>query len=178
MKARFALLAVLMLFAVNALAIKVVYDYDRSFDFGKAKTYQWVDLKEGQANQLTDQKIKQAINEDLAKKGLTRVEANPDLYLAYEVGIKQEQQIYTTTTGGWGWDPWWGAGMASATSTSSTINIGTLVINFVNAQNRKLVFRSSGTDTINPSKDPDKNFKKIQSAVQKILKDFPPKPKK
>jgi len=48
----------------------------------------------------------------------------------------------------------------------------------VNASNKKLVFRSQGTDTINPSKNPDKNYQKIQNAVEKILKDFPPKPKK
>ncbi len=74
--------------------------------------------------------------------------------------------------------PWYGGGMGTMTATTSTINIGTLVIDMVNPADKKLVFRSQGTDTLNPSSDPDKNYKKIQKAVEKILKNFPPKPKK
>jgi len=178
MKIRYGFLLLLLLVAVNLLALKVTYDYDRAFDFSKAKTYQWIELKDSKVNSLTDAKIKQAINEELAKKGFTRVESNPNLYVAYQVGLQKEEQINTMTTGGWGWSPWYGGGMGTMTATTSTINIGTLVIDVVNPADKKLVYRSQGTDTLNPSSDPDKNYKKIQKAVEKILKNFPPKPKK
>ncbi len=177
MKLRFGLLAVLLLVGVNLFALKVTYDYDRAFDFSKVKTYQWIDLKDSKVNSLTDAKIKQAVNDELGKKGFTHVESNPSLYVAYQVGLQQQEQINTMTTGGWGWGPWYG-GMGTMTATTSTINVGTLVIDIVNPADKKLVFRSQGTDTLNPSSDPDKNYKKIQKAVEKILKNFPPKPKK
>lgn len=178
MKIRYGFLAVLLLFAVNLFALKVTYDYDPGFDFSKVKTYQWVELKGNGVNSLTDAKIKQAINDELAKKGFTRVESDPNVYVVYQVGLQKEQQINTMTTGGWGWGPWYGGGMGTTMATTSTINIGTLVIEMVNPADKKLVYRSQGTDTLNPSSDPDKNYKKIQNAVGKILKNFPPKPKK
>jgi Domain of unknown function (DUF4136) len=178
MRIRYGFLAALLLLAVNGFALKVSYDYDRAFDFSKLKTYQWIELKDNKVNSLTDAKIKQAINEELAKKGFTRVPSDPNLYLTYQVGLQKEQQINTMTTGGWGWSPWYGGGMGTMTATSSTINIGTLVIEIINPVDKKLVYRSQGTDTINPSSDPDKNYSKIQKAVEKILKNFPPKPKK
>jgi Domain of unknown function (DUF4136) len=178
MRIRFGFLAALLLAAVNVPALNVSYDYDRAFDFSKLKTYQWIELKDSKVNSLTDAKIKQAINEELAKKGLTRVPSDPSLYLAYQVGLQKEQQINTMTTGGWGWSPWYGGGMGTMTATTNTINIGTLVIEIINPVDKKLVYRSQGTDTINPSSDPDKNYKKIQKAVEKILKNFPPKAKK
>jgi Domain of unknown function (DUF4136) len=178
MKIRFGVLAALLLVAVNLFALKVTYDYDRAFDFSKVKTYQWIELKDSKVNSLTDAKLKQAINDELSKKGFTRVDSNPSLYIAYQVGLQKEEQINTMTTGGWGWGPWYGGGMGTMTATTSTINIGTLVIDMVNPADKKLVFRSQGTDTLNPSSDPDKNYKKIQKAVEKILKNFPPKAKK
>jgi hypothetical protein len=178
MKFRFAFLALFLLVVVNLFTIKVTYDYDRAIDFSKFRTYQWIEVKDNHVNSLSDQKIKQATDLVLAQKGRRRVESNPDLYVAYQVGLQKEQQINSMTTGGWGWGPWYGPGMGMSRITTSTINIGTLVIDLVNASDKKLVFRSQGTDTINPSKDPDKNFQKIQKAVGKILKNYPPKPKK
>jgi Domain of unknown function (DUF4136) len=180
MKPRIGFLALFLLLAVNLIASKVVYDYDRSFDFSKFKTYQLIDVKDSKVNPLTDQKIKQAINETLAKKGFRQVDSNPDLYLAYQFGIQKEQQVNTTTAVGWGWFPWDGPGMGMGTPPAppSTIDVGTLVINLVNASNKKLVFRAQGTDTLDPKTDPEKNYQKIQKSVDKILNDFPPKPKK
>ena len=55
----------------------VHYNYDRSTDFGSYKTYQWVDVPgpgDKIPDQLIDQDIKRAVDEQLAQKGLTRVE--------------------------------------------------------------------------------------------------------
>ncbi len=182
MKPRYGLLAVFLLVAVNVFAIKVTYDYDRAVNFANYKTYQWVDLKDNKISSLTDGKIKQAIDEELAKKGFTKVDSNPSFYISYQVGVQNEQQVNMMTTGGWGYSPWWGpgmygGGMGTTTATTSTIRIGTLIVSFIDPGTKKLFFRSQGTDTLNPSSDPDKNYKKIQKAVAKILQNFPPKPK-
>jgi Domain of unknown function (DUF4136) len=180
MKPQFVFLALFLLVSVNLFAIKVSYDYDPSFDFSKFRTYQLIDVKDSKVDPLTDQKIKQAINNTMSKKGFSQDDSSPDLYLAYQFGVQKEQRVNPTTAVGWGWFPWDGPGMGMATApaTTSTIDIGTLVINLVNASNKKLVFRSQGTDTLDPSKDSGKNYQKIQQAVEKILNHFPPKPKK
>ena len=59
----------LLCLATAALAQDVHYNYDRSANFGAYRTYTWVDLKSGRAgNQLMDQNIRRAIDEQLAAK--------------------------------------------------------------------------------------------------------------
>ena len=83
----------------------VHYNYDRSANFALYKTYQWVDIPSGAPNflnggtdirdgvsedQLVDHEIKRAIDEQLALKGLTKVENNADLKVSYQAAIHQE----------------------------------------------------------------------------------------
>jgi len=63
-----------------------------------------------------------------------------------------------------------------AEATSSTINVGT--VDFYNPAAKQLVWRGTATKTLDPSKDPQKNQEKLNKAVAKLLKDFPPKPTK
>jgi hypothetical protein len=78
-------------------------------------------------NQIVDQEIKQAVNSVLAGKGFTLATGDKaDLYVGYQCFIQQQRQ----------WNAWgmggglrWG-GMASATS--STIDNGTLAVDFYN----------------------------------------------
>ena len=69
-------LAVLMSLGVAAFAQEVQFDYDRSANFNAYKTYQWVDYKAVQVgDELLDRDIKRAVDEQLAGKGLRRVES-------------------------------------------------------------------------------------------------------
>jgi hypothetical protein len=65
-------------------------------------------------------------------------------------------------------------GMAMGTATSSTLDVGTLVLDLYNPAAKQLVWTGHATKTINPSKDPRKNQRNIGKAMQKLLKDFPP----
>ena len=67
----------------------------------------------------------------------------------------------------------WGGGMATATT--STINNGDLVVDFYDPTLKLLVWRGQGTKAMNPSSNPQKNQENLLKAVNKILKDFPPK---
>jgi Domain of unknown function (DUF4136) len=51
--------------------------------------------------------------------------------------------------------------------------VGTMVIDVFDAKSKKLVFRGKASDDI--SDKPEKNAKKIDKAVQKMFKNFPPK---
>jgi len=60
------------------------------------------------------------------------------------------------------------------TTTSSTIKVGTLVLDIYDAQAKKLVWRVDATKTLNLSKDPQKNQQRLQKAMAKLLKNYPP----
>ena len=174
MKITHLALAVLLAGGGSLWAQKVTYNYDKQADFSKYKTYQWVPLEQGKIqNGILEKNVIQVIDEQLVAKGLRRVDSNPHLLVAYQAGTQKEKQLNTISTGGWGYGPGWGPGMTTATT--STVTIGTLVVSIGDASTKSLIWRGQGTDTINPSKDPEKNYKKLQKAAAKILKDFPPK---
>jgi hypothetical protein len=105
----------------------VHYNYDRSANFASYKTYQWVDIPGGtptlpgapsipggapnflnggtdirdgaSEDQLVDQEIKRAIDEQLVQKRLTKIENNADLKVSYQAAIHQEIGIDLLGTG-------------------------------------------------------------------------------
>lgn len=140
-------------------------------DFSKYHSYKWVSVEGGQhPNQIVDAEIKQSVDSQLAAKGLTKTDTEKaDLYVAYQVAVDQEKQWNAYGMGGgvrWG-------GMGTATS--STINVGTLVLDMYDPATKQLVWAGHATKTINPSKSQEKNQKNLDKAMQKLLKDFPPK---
>jgi hypothetical protein len=46
------------------------------------------------------------------------------------------------------------------------------------AKDRKMVWRGQVTDTVDPTRSPEKRLKRLDKAVQKMLKNYPPKDKK
>jgi uncharacterized protein DUF4136 len=140
-------------------------------DFSKYHTYKWVLIAGArQPNQITDAEIKLAVNAQLTAKGLTKVETDPaDLYVGYQVALQQQEQWNAYGTGGFRW----GGGMASATQ--STINVGTLVLDFYDPATKTLVWTGSATKSLNPGSNQEKNQKNLNNAMAKLLKNFPPK---
>jgi len=168
-----ALVAVLMLLAARpAAAQQVTYNFMPGVNFSNFHTYKWVEIPGGvHPNQIVDQEIKQAINNVLAGKGFTMVtgDAKADLNVGYQCFIQQQRQ----------WNVWgmggglrWGGGMGSATQ--STIDNGTLAVDFYNPASQELLWRGAAAQTLDPSGNPDKNMEKLNKAVTKLLKNFPP----
>lgn len=146
----------------------VKYNYDPSVDFSKYHTYQWVNLPTNHPDQMIDRQIKGDVDTQLAAKGLTQVNSKPDVQVAYQIAVDQEKQWNAWGTGGFRF----GGGMGSATQ--STINIGTLGIDFFDPASKQIIWRGQGTKTIDPSGNPQKNMERMQKAIAKILKNFPP----
>jgi len=138
-------------------------------DFAKYHTYKWVPIEGGaHPNQIVDAQIKQSIDNQLASKGLTKTDSDKaDLYIGYQIGVDQQKQWNAYGMGGR-----WGGGMASAQS--STINIGTLVLDMYDPTTKQLVWTGRATKTIDPSKNQEKNQKNLDNAMKKLLKNYPP----
>ena len=169
-----------LLFAWSAAASAqdIKYNYLQGTNFSKYKTYKWVKIPNAQyPNSILDDQITRAIDAQLALKGLTKTEENPDLYVTYQVAINQEKQWNAYSTGGsnWGWGGWggWG-GMQSTHATSSTINIGTLNLDLYDVETKKQIWRGEASKTLGSGKDPKKVEKNINKAMAKLFKKYPP----
>jgi len=186
-------LALLAIAVSDALAQDVRYNFDKSADFSKFKTYKWVDAVKGsdQVNDITDKQLKAALDAELATKGLSKTDSDDaDLYIGYQTAIGTEKQFNSYSTG-WGTGPGWGGGwygrggyyggggMGSSTTTgqTSTIYVGQLGVDMYETAKKDLVWRGVASKTIDPKAKPDKQDKNIKKAVAKLLKNYPPKQK-
>jgi hypothetical protein len=160
---------VLLLCSTAALAQDVKYNYMPGTDFSKYHTYAWTPSPGNiHPDQIVDQEIKQAIDSQLAAKGLTKVTSNPDLYVDYQIAVQQQRQW-----NGWGM----GGGLrfgGMASATSSTINIGTLVVDIYDVATKTLIWRGDATRTIDESSNQQKNIEKLDKGVAKMMKNYPP----
>lgn len=180
-------LSVGILVTISAFAQDVRYNFDKNADFSKFKTYKWVTLKDAsKVNDLVDKQIVDAVDAELATKGLTKVtEDSANLYIGYQAGVGQEKQ-FTSYSSDWGYGPgwygggWYGGGpsMGTTTGQTSTIYIGQLALDMYDSANKDLAWRGIASKTIDPKAKPEKQQKNLAKAVKKLLKNYPPPVKK
>ena len=156
----------------TALAQDVTTNSMPGTDFTKYHTYKWVTIQGATyPNQIVNAQIKDAVDSQLTAKGLSKTEGDKaDLYVGYQVSIDQQRQWNAYGMGG---GLRWGGGMATAQS--STINIGTLVLDMYDPSSKQLVWTGRATKTLDASANQEKKQKNLNKAMQKLLKNFPPK---
>ncbi len=162
----------------TAFAQKVTIDFDRNTDFSKYKTYSFGEGTPAPET-LTNQRIHEAIESQLAAKGLTMVESNPDLIVVYHCAVDKQTQLNTSYLGGWGWGRgWgrWGGGMGNSITQVEQIPVGHLIVDIGDTAEKRYIWRGTSTKTV--SSNPQKNAKTIDEGVKKMFEKFPPPPEK
>src|SRR5262249_38322146 len=149
---------------IVAAAQKVTVDYDRDVNFSKFTTYTW-QLGQPAQNPLVDRRIVNAIDNHLAAKGWNKAGASSSAIVVYYAGVDARRQL-----NGWGSGPGWAG---HGTVNVDTILTGQLVVDVYDASSKQLVWRGVATDTM--SDKAEKNDKRLNDAVAKLLKKFPPR---
>ena len=176
--------AVLLTIASTALGQDVRYNFDKGTDFAKFKTYKWVALKGANpVDDITDKQIKDAVDAQLATKGLSKVDGdNVDLFVGYQTAIGTEKQ-FTSYDTGWGTGPgwygrgWYGGGGGMTTGQTSTIYTGQLAVDMYNPTGHTLIWRGVVSKTLDPKAKPEKRQKNLAKALTKLFKNYPPQAK-
>lgn len=169
MKKLWILLGCTVLTVAGTLAwASVTVDWDHAADFSSYKTYAWGKGTPAR-DQLVDQRIVESVDQQLAAKGLQKVDAssNPDLTVLYHAALTEDTQLNTMGTG-WGWG--WGGGMS--TTTVEKIPKGTLSVDIGDAKTKKLLWLGKASQELGDN--PQKNAKKIDETIDKMFKKFPP----
>ena len=178
---RIALSMLILLAAGGAFAQKVHVDFNKAVDFSKFKTYAWLESKHP-ADGLWDQRVVAAIDRQLAKKGLMRVDgsANPDLEIAYNSDIKERtisagcdygcvlaEYLFSQVYG----PPWlW---PRSGSWVSEVEKNGSLVVGLVDTSKKDVVWSGVAKGTL--SDTAKNNERKLNKAIRKMFKKYPPK---
>lgn len=143
---------------------------DPQAQFSGIKTWAWFDEIEvprggGTVDgQFIDQRVRQAVEADLAKKGLRpATEGRPDIYVAYTVDVNG---LFTRDR--WGSYSWWAP---YAYHGVETRKIGALALDIREAD-RKLIWRGAYTGLVGTN--PEAVGRDIDGAVSSLLAKFPP----
>lgn len=171
-----SLLGVLIVFtAASAQAQKIKVEYDKSLDFSKFKTYA-LDPKENASRPMLRLAIQAAVQDELAKRGLTKVDANPDLYVQMYGSIDSDTSFsYMDPIYGTGIPPinygitMWYAIPGSITSV--IVHKGQMVLDIIDARQKKLIWR--GVSTQNLSEKRDKLLDQVSTTVEKLFQQYP-----
>ena len=172
---RFAIAAALSFVGAAAFAQDVKTDFDKTANFAAIKTFS-VKVGTSWNNQISENRITGQVEQSLTEKGWTKVDANADALVLLHGATEKQQSLntfYSGGYGGYGYRGWGGmGGMGTATTTTSEYLVGTLVVDIFDAKSKALLFRGTASDEI--SDKTDKNIKKVDKAMDKMFKDFPP----
>ncbi|WP_297894071.1 DUF4136 domain-containing protein [Shewanella sp.] len=176
-------LAVLALSACSSL--KSGWDYDPTANFSQYKTYAWVTQKADTSGYhldgLMDQRVRDAINMQLAAKGMNLADAkDADVLVNYLTKVDKKINVDTFNTNfgyspyygpGWGW----GGNMHTQT-TVREYEVGTLIVDLIDNKTAKLIWRGSVADTIRDKNTPEERVEIINEAIGSVMMNYPPKP--
>ena len=171
----------LILLAVLALTTttygqKVSIQSDKSVDFSKFKTYSW--SKDIRArNPIVGEMIRNAVDQEFASHGFTKVESEGDLRVVFAAAIDFDEAI---AYGNWGN----AAGNPLQTGIPAfgqawTVTKGMLVVDVFEKSSNNSLWRALAKDTLSnaPSNDMVKDAKRVEKtvkkAVTKMFKKFP-----
>ena len=178
MRARFEVLLLLAMVtcAFGCSNIRANVDYDPSVSFANLRTYDW--RPGGQKapddpridNSLLETRVHRAVDRELAAKGYQKVTTGePDFLVGYHAVV--EGKVDFRTVGGYyGYRGW---GVAPQTY-AYNYDEGTLLLDVIQPETMKLLWRGSASSTVRPSASPEQREKQINRAVEKILHKFPP----
>ncbi|ABM00673.1 DUF4136 domain-containing protein [Shewanella amazonensis] len=179
------IIVVAALLALSACSsMKTSWDFDPGVTFNQYKTYAWVEKKDDDAGYhldgLMDQRVRDAIETELAQKGFSKSEAaGADLLVNYLTKVDKKINVDTFNTS-YGYNPYWGPGWGwgGNVQTQTTVReyeVGTLIIDLIDNKSGKLVWRGSVADTIRDSNTPQERETKVREAVAGVMLNYPPK---
>lgn len=172
---------VVVLFACTlsftANAQKTSAGYDKTVNFSNYKTYSFSSTN-GARNPIVNEMIMTAVARELGSRGLTKVDANPDLRVSYVAASGFDLQVasvpfYTTV------NPVYSGMVGGSASTMWDVTTGTLLIDLFDNKTDRVVFRGTAKDVLqrapsaNAAADAKMVSKPINKGIAKIFKKYP-----
>lgn len=183
MKYSFPVITAILFGAVMSCGptLNISADYDRSINFRQYKTFRLYKAENMSSaiSALNRERILNAISSEMVKRGYQEQSDSADL-LVNPVAILKDRVSVTANTdyyayGGFYRPYYWGTGSGFSGSTTYDVREykdGSLIIDIIAADTRKLVWQGVGNSEIDkPLKDPETQ---IPKAVSAIMAKFPP----
>jgi Domain of unknown function (DUF4136) len=155
-----------LLFAYPVFGQKVDVKFDKNVDFSKYKTYFWVKGMPAR-NPIVNQMITDAVDQQLAARGLTKTDAGGDIQVMFMAASDLDLQITGITWSNVS-NP---QGSLATVGPPMNIRQGTLVVDITDRKTERYVWRAiaKGTLTQGPSGDMAKDAQSVEKLVKKAV---------
>jgi hypothetical protein len=157
--------------------MKAGYDYDTKQDFVRFITYDYLTFPDNtQMNEFVLKRTKAYLNQELKSKGLQESSENPDLLIAIHTKVRSKVQVGNM---GYAYAPqmyyWSSYGYFGTYGWEvREYQKGTLVVDFVDAQEKVMVWRGVADGSIPEIPQTEKIDKLVKQAVTEMMKYYPP----
>jgi hypothetical protein len=180
---------VLGIFVLSGCGSSAYIQKDNSYNFNKIRSYAWVNGTQkvkGESNtksrkgDLTDQKIRSEIDQNLQVNGWRLDNRNPDVLLVYDVDVQREDRntrnpVYSTPTTRWFFNPYlrryvpvyYPSQFLGYDNDVRTVNESTLTLTMMDAGTDKTIWQGWTTTELNGRRLSEKQ---IENNVKAILK--------
>ena len=174
----FAAGAALLLMAGCASGPDVRGDFDPAADFGRFRTFGFVEqagTDTGDARSITTTLLQNAAAREMEARGYVRSDT-PDLVINFHGRLEERVDIQSRPAPSmgptWGYRGWAGSSWGGTEVTTRRYNVGTLVMDLVDLEQRQMVFQ--GTLQTNVSNEMLRNREQsINTLVTELFAKFP-----
>jgi hypothetical protein len=163
--------------SLGVQAQKIKVEYNKNLDFSRFKTFAW-GQHDAVSRPMLALAIIGAIEQELTKRGLRKVENNPDVFIQVYGSVDSDMSVsyFDPLYSGMGGIPsfdssfaMWGY-MPGATTTV-VVHKGQLVVDVIDASAKKLAWRGKATEKLSDNKL--KLVDQVNTAVEKMFQKYP-----
>lgn len=183
MRARHIVLGIGLILTAGCAGYRVTTDFSPDAGFSRFRSYALVMPPDTAAQQLLDQRVRNAVRMQLETKGLVAsTREHADLFVGYGMVDKTHTEIFDDPAG-WGWGRGWGwryyrwgvAWPMSVHRQIETYTDGTVVVNLIDAKTKQVVWQGEVANVVSlPIKDPIRTTRDIDAAIAKLFEKYPP----
>lgn len=164
------------LLVVSCAPIRVNYDFDRTTDFSKYKTYQYYGNMKTGLSALDTKRLLDAIDAKMTSLGFN-VSENPDFLIDIRSAEFQGAPRQTVGVGIGGGGRNAGGGISIGIPVGQANVNRQITIDFVDETGKGLFWQAVSESSFNANTTPEKREERLKAITEKVLAGYPPEKK-
>lgn len=151
-------------------SLKMSSGWDKNADFSRYHTWTWKDDGSIQ-DPVWNRRVQSVLEDELAKHGLTRQDANPDLWVAVHWRLSIDTQVVSYNPGwGYTWGYWAGPEMTHVYQVPS----GAMFIDLVDIDKKVILWRGTASAEIRKGKENEEREERLRTILAQMFAGYPP----
>ncbi|WP_452221892.1 DUF4136 domain-containing protein [Lacinutrix salivirga] len=166
-----------LIITLMSCGVTVNYDYEKSTDFKKYKSFDINDDGESGLSALDNKRLNRILINALQARGFIKADSTADFYINIKSSEFQPIQRNTVGVGVGGSGRNVGGGISIGLPIGQSKVNRQIVFDFMDSNTNQLFWQAVSESDFNPDSTPNEREATLKSVVEKVLKGYPPKTK-